>query len=60
MNNKELTLHLVNLLQTHRDSTTDDDWDLLDGSPLGIALDALTDLEYEVEENGYAGENREE
>ena len=55
MNNRELTLHLVNLLQTHRDSTTDEEWDELDGSPLIDALDALTDLEYEVEENGYMG-----
>ena len=57
MNNRELTLHLVNLLQTHRDSTTDEEWDELDGSPLMDALDALTDLEFEVEENGYRGEN---
>ena len=60
MTNKELTIHLVELLQTHRDSTSDDDWDLLDGSPLGITLDAITDLEYEVEKNGYQGENRTE
>ena len=53
MNNRELTVHLVNLLQTHRSSLSDDAWDSLDGSPLGIALDALADLEYEVEENGY-------
>lgn len=60
MTNKEITIHLVNLLQTHRDSTSDDDWDLLDGSPLGITLDAIADLEYEVEKNGYQGENRTE
>ena len=57
MNNKELTIHLVNLLQTHRDSLSDDAWDAMDGSPLMDALDALADLEYAVEENGYAGEN---
>lgn len=57
MNNKELTIHLVNLLQTHRDFLSDDAWDEMDGSPLMDALDALADLEFEVEENGYAGEN---
>ncbi len=59
MTNKELTLHLVNLLQTHRDSISDDDWDAMVGSPLMDALDAITDLEWEVEENGYQGENEE-
>ena len=59
MNNRELTLHLVNLLQTHRDSLRDEGWDAIDGSPLGDVLDSITDLEYEVEEKGYRGENRE-
>ena len=51
MTNAELTAQLVSLLQTHRDSLSDDAWDELDGAPFGDALDAITDLEYEVEEN---------
>ena len=58
MNNRELTIHLVNLLQTHRDSISDDNWDAMDGSPLMDVLDSITDLEWEVEENNYQGENR--
>ncbi len=54
MTNQELTTHLVALLQAHRDPMPDDQWEALDGSPLMNALDAIADLEYEVEENGYA------
>ena len=53
MTNAELTAQLVSLLQTHRDNLSDDAWDELDGTPLGDALDSITDLEWEVEENGY-------
>ncbi|QNI75631.1 hypothetical protein [Synechococcus sp. MVIR-18-1] len=53
MNNQELTHRLVYLLQTHRDSLSDEAWDEMDGTPLMDALDALADLEFEVEENGY-------
>ena len=53
MTNAALTAHLVSLLQEHRDNLSDDAWDKLDGTPLGDALDSITDLEWEVEENGY-------
>lgn len=33
----------------YRDSVTDDQWDALVDGPMGELLDALTDLEYEVE-----------
>ena len=56
MTNKELTLQLVSLLQAHRDPMPEAQWEALDGSPLMDVLDAIADLEYEVEENGYAGE----
>ena len=47
------TCQLVSLLQTHRGNLSDDAWDALDGTPLGDALDSITDLEWEVEENNY-------
>ena len=53
MTNKELTLQLVSLLQQHRDPMPDEQWEALDGTPLMTALDALADLEYEVEEHNY-------
>ena len=49
MNNKELTHRLVSLLQSHRESLSDEAWDAMDGTPLMDALDALADLEFEVE-----------
>ena len=55
MTNTELVCHLVQTLQQFRDNTPDEEWDNLDGSPLMDALDAIADLEYQVEENGYAG-----
>ena len=55
MTNKELTLQLVSLLQAHRDLMPEAQWEALDGSPLMDALDAIADLEYEVEEKGYLG-----
>ncbi len=53
MTNQELTLQLVAMLQAHRDPMPDEQWEALDGSPLMDALDAIADLEYHVEENGY-------
>jgi hypothetical protein len=41
------------MLQQFRDETSHDDWDALDGTPLMNALDSLTDLEWEIEENSY-------
>ena len=55
MNNKQLTHHLVELLQQHRNTLTDEQWDSLDGTPLGDVLDSITDLEFEVEEHDYCG-----
>ena len=53
MTNAELACRLVLILQQFRDETSDDDWDALDGTPLMDALDSLTDLEWEIEENNY-------
>ena len=53
MTNAQLALHLVSLLQAHRDSLSDAAWDRLDGSPLMDALDGIADLEYAVEEQNY-------
>ncbi len=33
----------------YRDSVTDDEWDALTDGPMSDLIDALTDLEYEVE-----------
>ena len=53
MTNADMASRLVLMLQQFRDKTSDDDWDALDGTPLGDALDALTDLEWELEDNDY-------
>lgn len=57
MTNAQMATQLVSLLQAHRDALTDAAWESLDGTPLMDALDALTDLEYEVEEQGYVPAN---
>ena len=53
MTNADMASRLVLMLQQFRNKTSDDDWDALDDTPLGDALDALTDLEWELEDNNY-------